>query len=824
MRPLGLLSPLLPRHRPHPLPMIGVLVTLGIAVLCGLVLLADRREDARRADRAAANIATAVAQDITRTITLYDLSLQAVAHGLDLPGLWQLTGELRQMVLFDRTAAAVPFGFLNVLNEAGDVIADLQAPTPRPANFAGRDYFQAVRRDPQDQLFIGHPVLTSPGQPATVPLARRRTHPDGSFAGVVVGSMRLAYVQQAFTSLDLGVHGSIALMRTDGVILMRLPFNPDDIGRTMPHGAPLFRFLATGTPDIETVDPDRIARTTALHRVGELPLVVSVGLADQDIYQGWWIKAGGLLAVLLALGALDVALVRAFRRAAVEQARAEAAVHHAEAEKARIITTVSHELRTPLTSVLGYAEMLSDMPGLQPEQAGQLAALTSAGTHLRMVIDRLIDFTHSDLLLSAPHPEPTNPDLLVAQCRVLMQPEAARQGLVLTCQVDADLPRCLNLDPNQLKQVLGNLISNAVKYTERGSVTLTLSGTAIRLRCEVADTGPGVPPAKRARLFRAFDRLDTERNVSGWGIGLSIAAGLVRRMNGVIGYQDNPGGGSLFWLEIPVTEATVPPAEAAPAMAASGKRLRILLAEDDATNRDVATTFLRAAGHQVTTAANGAEALHIAASEDFDIVVTDMRMPRMNGLETARRIRGLDGLRSRTPILLLTADMHVTRQAGYDEAQISLLMPKPYNAGELLAAVQAATGAPRPGPAVREGLPLLDEAQLSQLAAGMSADNVEAHLRTLSGRICDLIALLRHPDERDAEGLADLVHDTVGAAGLLGFRALSTALQRYQHLEADDLGERSEATATLVAVAEASLTVLRRRLPCVPNHVSIAAP
>ncbi len=821
MRPLGFLSPPLPRHRSHLLPMLGTLVTLAVAVLCGLMLLADRRADTRHAGQAAANIATVVAQDVARTIMLYDLSLQAVAHAMDLPGLWQLTPELRQMVLFDRTAAAVPFGFLNVLNETGEVVADLQAATPRPANFAARDYFVALHHEPQDQLFIGRPILTGPGQPATVPLGRRRSRPDGGFAGVVVGSMRLAYVQQLFASLDVGEHGSIALMRTDGVILMRLPFNTDDIGRTMPPGAPLFHFVSTGMPDIDAVDPDRIARTTALHRVAELPLVLSVGLADQDIYQDWWIKTGGVLAVLALLLALNIALFRAFGRADLALARAEAAVHHAEAEKARIITTVSHELRTPLTSVLGYAEMLADTPGLQPEPAGQVAALTSAGTHLRTVIDRLIDFTQADLLLSAPHPEPTSPDLLAAQCRVLMEPQATSRGLVLTFQVDPGLPHCLNLDPGQLKQILGNLISNALKYTERGGVTVTLAGTANRLRCEVADTGPGIPASKRARLFRAFDRLDTEHSVSGSGIGLSIVAGLVQRIDGAVGYQDNPGGGSVFWLEFPVTEATPPAAKAAPAVAAAVKPLRILLAEDDATNRDVATSFLRRAGHLVTTAGNGAEALHVAASEDFDLIVTDMRMPRMNGLETARRIRGLEGPRSRTPILLLTADMHVARQAAYDEAQISLLMPKPYNAGELLEAVRAATVAPQLASAA-ERAPLLDEAILGQLAAGMSADNVEAHLRTLSGRICDLIALLRHPDQGGTEALTDLVHDTIGAAGLLGFRALSTALQRYQHLGAEERG--MDAAASLVGLAEASLSVLRRRLPYVPIHGPIAAP
>lgn len=822
MRPLDLLAGLMPR-RTRSWPMACALATLAIALLFGWVLQQGRQGAARQAERTAGTVAAAVAQDIARTITLYDLSLQAVGRGLDLPGLWELAPDLRQMVLFDRAAAAAHFGFLNVLNEAGDVIADMKSKTPAPANFAGRDYFQALRRDPQDQLFISRPVLTGPGQAATVPLVRRRSHPDGSFAGAVVGSMRLGHVQELFEALDLGPGGSIALMRSDGVILMRLPFNPDDIGRSMPSYAPLFRFLASGAAAIDAVDPDLVARTSALHRVGELPLVVSVGLADEAIYRGWRREAAGLAVALLVLAGLQLLLLQAIRRAEADRGRAEALVHLTEEDKSRVITTVSHELRTPLTSVLCYSEMLAVAPGLEPEQAGQVAALQSAGTQLRLAIDRMIDFTRSDLTLQEARPEPVNLDRLLEQCCIVMGLEAVRHGLTLKRQVDPHLPQYVELDPVQFGRVLNNLVSNAVKYTERGGVRVTLTGSARRLRCEVADTGPGVPAAKRSRLFKEFDRLDTERAVPGLGVGLSISARLVKAMGGTIGYRDNPGGGSIFWLEIPTSEASAPagasPAAAAPvamgpAVAApAGPGLRILLAEDDAMNRDAASSFLRLAGHVVTTATNGAEALHIAASEDFDLIITDMRMPRMNGLETAHRIHGLQGPRGETPILLLTGDMQVEQQAGYQDAHVTLRMSKPYSSADLLAAVRTATLKQRPGQRQAGTPPLLDEAVLGQLGSAMSADNVDAHLRTLSGRFCDLLALLRHPKEADAEALSDLVHDTASAAGLLGFSAASAALKRYQHLDAEARTPGAEATLALIGLVEASLPVLRARLP-----------
>ena len=243
-----------------------------------------------------------MAQDIARNIELYDLSVQAVAHGLQFPGILTIDPDLRQMILFDRATNARHLGFINVLNEAGDVTLNSRSKTPRPANFAGRDYFQFHRRDAGDQLYIGRPFLTGPDQPATIPLSRRLSQPDGSFAGVVVGTIRLAYFRELFARVALGPHATIALLRDDGLILMRLPFNQDDLGRTLPQNSPFFTAMTTGMmriPGSEAGDPT--ARSYTFRRVGDLPLVISVGLADDDIYKPWEHKALGIMATVAAL-------------------------------------------------------------------------------------------------------------------------------------------------------------------------------------------------------------------------------------------------------------------------------------------------------------------------------------------------------------------------------------------------------------------------------------------------------------------------------------------------------------------------------------------
>ncbi len=213
------------------LPAGSVVVSLCLVLVCALVLWQGRRDTARDAGQAAWNIASAVEQDIARNVEVYDLSLQGAIQALQLPGLDQLSPALRQRVLFDRSASARYLGFVNVLDATGTVIANSRFARPRPDSYAGRPYFQAQRADPRNVILVSRPFLTAPGQQASIAFTRRMTHPDGSFAGVVVGSMRLAYFRALFAHLALGPHGSIALLRSDGVVLMRLPFDANDIGR-----------------------------------------------------------------------------------------------------------------------------------------------------------------------------------------------------------------------------------------------------------------------------------------------------------------------------------------------------------------------------------------------------------------------------------------------------------------------------------------------------------------------------------------------------------------------------------------------------------------
>ena len=290
--------------------------------------------------------------------------------------------------------------------------------------------------------------------------------------------------------------------------------------------------------------------------------------------------AGGACAISLAL----VAGLLTERRHLVS---AEAAAERAGAETTRFLATMSHELRTPLASILGFAELLSSEGRLEPEQSGRLAALCSAGAHMRDVINRVLDITRPEAMANLPCPQESDLDALIAGCRGMVEPSAAAKGLRLVCHVAPDAPRQAAIDPGQVREVLLNLLVNAVKYTAQGEVELRMSGSPLGLRFEVADTGRGIPPEKRGRLFRAYDRLDERGSVEGVGLGLSIAESLVRGMGGRIGHSDNPGGGSIFWVEIPTGGAVYPVPATVPTMRLATPNRRVLIVDDTALNRGV---------------------------------------------------------------------------------------------------------------------------------------------------------------------------------------------------------------------------------------------
>ncbi|MFT4250856.1 MAG: ATP-binding protein [Caulobacter sp.] len=372
-----------------------------------------------------------------------------------------------------------------------------------------------------------------------------------------------------------------------------------------------------------------------------------------------------------------------------------AALDAAEA-KSRFLANMSHEIRTPMNGVLGVLHLLGH-EALSDDGRRLLAEALGCGAMLAELLNDIIDFSKIEAGKLELNPETLDPSALLRSVADLLEPQADQKGLRLTVDAPADGQAWVSADPVRLRQALFNLIGNAVKFTLEGGVAARLSvmpdTEGLRLRFEVEDTGVGIAPEAAENLFERFSQADgsTTRRFGGAGLGLSITRRLARMMGGDIGFSSTPGLGSTFWLEILAAPAQAPVRRAAPAepdtpMLAG---LDVLLVEDNAVNRLIATRMLEALGARVSTAEDGAAGI-AAASLGYDLIFMDIQMPVMDGVEATRAIRKLPGRAGSAPILAMTANALAHQQAAYAEAGMNGSVAKPLSPAALVRAVALA--------------------------------------------------------------------------------------------------------------------------------------
>ncbi len=377
--------------------------------------------------------------------------------------------------------------------------------------------------------------------------------------------------------------------------------------------------------------------------------------------------------------------------------RAQAAAETAAAVKGEFLANMSHELRTPLTSVLGFARLVDDEPDLSPDARRFIGRVLSGGKALLTTINDILDFSKLEAGHLELDPEPVSPARLVEEALELFSLEAQAKGLPLRAEGLADLPAELLIDGGRLRQVLLNLVGNAMKFTESGAVTVEARYDAAdrRLELAVSDTGPGVAPDDVDLLFRRFSQVDggLTRKHGGTGLGLAICKGLVEAMGGEIGVTSAPGHGARFHFHIaapPVVEAEAEVAE--PDEPSSlPPACRVLVVDDNPANRELVHAILTAMGAQVDEAVDGEAGVAAATAAPFDAILMDLRMPRLDGAQAAARIRGEGGPNARTPIIAFSAD---ARSGGPGEV-FDGAVSKPMTAAGLVGALNAAmTSAP----------------------------------------------------------------------------------------------------------------------------------
>lgn len=413
-------------------------------------------------------------------------------------------------------------------------------------------------------------------------------------------------------------------------------------------------------------------------------LFVSIGVAVLSV-------ANKLRRISQELAARERALEETVHALAI----ARDAANDAARVKAEFMSNMSHEIRTPLTAIIGYADRLARRTDLDEAAHRQVSRIDSAAEALLSIVNDVLDFSRLEAGQVLIKTAPADPALLVGDATALFEEQAGTKGLELEYRTEGPLPDHVLIDANRVRQVLLNLIGNAIKFTDQGHVRVTVAhdARAGRLTVDIKDTGPGLSEAQQDSLFRRFSQVDgsSTRRFGGTGLGLAISKGLIEAMGGDIGLRSIVGEGSTFYFSIPAPAVSADVPENPEPDEVRLRGARILVVDDDAINRDLVRTILTPLGVELSEAADGERGVAVAAATAFDAILMDIRMPDLDGFAAASRIREGSAASRATPIIAFSATVAPTEPEGWDFT-FDGAIGKPFTARDITATIASCLG------------------------------------------------------------------------------------------------------------------------------------